>query len=190
METLTPEDFSAWSRKLRKSSRKTYTELYRATHDSLFRYACFITSDRESAYDVLQDVYIKLWEIRKRIDPSRSLKALLYRMVRNRALNYVQRGARIWEVTLENGYDGRSSDPLPDTAYEAQQLDENLRRWIMELPKRRREALLLSRYAGLSHAEAAEVMNLAPKTVNNHIVLALAHLRKRLRAHMEEKVAS
>ena len=56
--------------------------------------------------------------------------------------------------------------------------------WIDELPPRRREAFRLSRFDGLSHDEIARVMALTPKTVNNHIVLALQTLRERL-AHFD-----
>ena len=51
------------------------------------------------------------------------------------------------------------------------------------MPERRREAFRLSRYEGLSHEEIAPVMGLTPKTVNNHVVLALQHLRTRLRTY-------
>jgi RNA polymerase sigma-70 factor (ECF subfamily) len=45
------------------------------------------------------------------------------------------------------------------------------------LPDRQREALLLSRYEGLSHAEIAEIMGVSPRTVNNHLVSALKSIR-------------
>ena len=188
MNTLTTERFSAWSRALRSSDQSAYTELFEATNDALFRYANFIIKDKEAAYDVLQDVYFKLWQIRRQLDPSRSLKALLYQMVRNRALNYMQRGSRIREVRMKPGFEGLSPDATPDLEFDAQQLSERIRRWVMELPTRRREAFVLSRYEGLSHAEIAQVMRLTPKTVNNHIVLALAHLRKKLHAHAPDTV--
>ncbi len=188
MDTLTTERFSAWSRALRNSDQGAYTELFEATNDALFRYANFITKEDEAAYDVLQDVYFKLWQIRRRLDPSRSLKALLYQMVRNRALNYMQRGARIREIRMGPEHEALSSDALPDLEFEARQLSERIRSWIMELPARRREAFVLSRYEGLNHVEIAQVMRLTPKTVNNHIVLALAHLRTNLRAYAEDTI--
>ena len=61
-------------------------------------------------------------------------------------------------------------------------LDERLRMFIEQMPDRRREAFMLSRYEGLSHEEIAQVMKLTPRTVNTHIVLALKDLRNRLGA--------
>lgn len=66
---------------------------------------------------------------------------------------------------------------------DAERLDDHLRAWIDELPDRQREALSLSRFEGLSHEEIAEVMEISPATVNNHIVRALKTLRGKVRSH-------
>jgi RNA polymerase sigma-70 factor (ECF subfamily) len=66
-------------------------------------------------------------------------------------------------------------------------LKRHLERWISEMPQRRREAFMLSRFEGLSHEEIASLMDLAPKTVNNHIVLALQHIRKKLDGFRERE---
>jgi RNA polymerase sigma-70 factor, ECF subfamily len=59
-------------------------------------------------------------------------------------------------------------------------LERQLTEWIEALPARQREAFELSRYEGLDHHEIAEVMECAPRTVNNHIVSALNTLREQL----------
>ncbi len=186
MKTLTNEHFSAWSRRLRRSDRQAYTEVFEATYDTLYRYAWFFVHDEEAAYDVLQDVFLKLWQIRERIDPARSLKALLYQMTRNTALNHVRHARRHAADALDETLFEPAASPGEEDDFDTQRLEEHLRGWIDELPERRREAFMLSRYQGLSHAEIAGIMNLAPKTVNNHIVLALQHLRGRLLAHQPD----
>ncbi len=189
MGAKTTADYSAWSRALRNSDRKAFAELFEATNIGLYRYASFITKDNHSAYDVLQDVYTKLWQIRRKLDPDRSLKALLYHMVRNRALNYNRLSRHRWQVPMEFGHAEPAADSRQDLELEARQLEEKLSGWIMELPKRRREAFVLSRFEELSHYEIAQIMGLTTKTVNNHIVLALAFLRKRLNAYVGEAVS-
>ena len=189
MRAISAEQFRRWSLGLRRSDHAAYAALFDATYDALFRYAWTFTRSEEASYDVLQDVYLKLWYIRAQIDPERSLRALLYQMVRNYALNH-QRGQR-----------RRALDPLDAARYEpsnetfeddlhARDLGALIRVWVEELPERRREAFQLSRYEGLSHHEIARVMGLAPKTVNNHVVLALQHLRERLREHESAPIPS
>ena len=188
MKTLTNEQFSAWSRRLRRSDRKAYTQVFEATYDTLYRYAWYFMHNDDAAYDVLQDVFLKLWQIRERLDPARSLKALLYQMVRNTALNHVRHAKRHAADALDEAAFEPAAMPQEEEDFDTQMLEIHLRRWIDELPERRREAFMLSRYQGLSHAEIAGIMDLAPKTVNNHIVLALQHLRSRLLAHQPDLI--
>lgn len=189
MKTITDEQFTAWSRRLQQSDRQAYTHVFEATYDTLWRYAWYFTHDEDAAYDVLQDVFLKLWHIRERVDPAKSLKALLFQMVRNTALNRLRRDKRHAADSLDDMLFEPTSASHPDVEVDTESLALQIRHWIEELPTRRREAFMLSRYQGLSHAEIADIMNLTPKTVNNHIVLALQHLRSRLLAHQPDLIA-
>ncbi len=55
--------------------------------------------------------------------------------------------------------------------------------WINELPLRQREALILSRYQGLSHQEVAAIMDVSPRTVNNHLVRALKYIHGQIQRY-------
>lgn len=178
---LPSEDaFVRWSHQLQSSDQRAFSELFQAMHTTLLRYAWRFTGEQEAARDIVQDAFLKLWQIRADVDPSRSLKALLYTMVRNLALNHV-RAAQHSNGSLPE-YDLHDHAPSADQKVDAGMLDERLRRYIREMPERRREAFMLSRFEGLSHEEIAHVMNLTPRTVNTHIVLALKDLRNRLGA--------
>ncbi|MEM1096977.1 MAG: sigma factor, partial [Bacteroidota bacterium] len=78
MQSISSEQFSVWSIGLQQSDRTAYHALFQGMYDPLYRYAWSITKDSDAAYDVLQDVFLKLWQVRSTIDPDRSLKALLY----------------------------------------------------------------------------------------------------------------
>jgi RNA polymerase sigma-70 factor (ECF subfamily) len=188
MKTLTNEQFSAWSHRLRRSDPQAYTQVFEAMYDALYRYAWYFVHDEDAAYDVLQDVFLKLWQVRARVDPAKSLKALLYQMVRNTALNHMRHAKRHAADALDDVSFEPASTPDAEEDFDVQALEEHMRAWIEELPERRREAFMLSRYQGLSHVEIADIMNLAPKTVNNHIVLALQYLRSRLLAHQPDLI--
>lgn len=188
MRTISDEQFTAWSRGLQRSDRTVYAELFEATYDGLFGFARSIVRDGQAAHDVLQDVYMKLWQIRESVDPARSLKALMYQMVRNYALNHErQKKTRSTESIDDSLTEPASSGDIEGVLH-ANALSERIHRWIADMPERRREAFVLSRYEGLSHEEVARVMNLTPRTVNNHIVLALQDLRSRLQASEAESV--
>ncbi len=181
--SLAPESaFARWSLRLRASDTGAFTEVFQATHAPLLRYAWRFMGSEDAAQDVVQDVFLKLWQVRETLDAERSLKALLYRMVRNVALNY-NRAAQHYESSAPEADQWNDEDePASDQRVEAALLAERLQAWVAEMPERRREAFMLSRFHGFSHEEIAQIMDLTPRTVNTHIVLALKHLRERLGA--------
>ena len=187
---LTPitqeHDFVYWSRRIQSSDQRAFSELFEAMHPVLLRYAWRFANNNETAQDIVQDAFLKLWQIRVTVDPKRSLKALLYTMVRNLALNHIRNAHHEAGTLPEQG--PLDDSPAPDELMDAAMLDVRLARYIRELPERRREAFMLSRFEGLSHGEIAQVMKLTPRTVNTHIVLALRDLRHRL--HMLQTLPS
>jgi RNA polymerase sigma-70 factor (ECF subfamily) len=186
MQSFSDEKFITWAGGLRRSDRAVFAELFEETYDSLFGFARYVVRDSQAAHDVLQDVYMKLWKVRTTIDPSRSLKALMYQMVRNYALNHLrQKKTRTAESIDEILIDPASDVSVEETVF-ANALNDSIQHWIAKMPDRRREAFVLSRFEGLSHEEIARVMSLTPRTVNNHIVLALQDLRARLQAYEAE----
>lgn len=183
MRSISEDQFRSWSHGLRNSDRSSYAELFDSTYDALFRYALYIVHDKNAASDILQDVFLKIWQIRDNVDPERSLRALMYQMVRNYALNHERQKKRHAAEEVEADHPSVRFDILADEKLDAAELQIKIRYWIDQMPARRREAFILSRYSGMSHEEIAALMDLAPKTVNNHIVLALQHLRTQLKEH-------
>ena len=182
--------FSEWSRRIRQSDRRAFAEMFNAMNEKLVRYASGITKDEESAYDVLQDVFLKLWEKRETLDPQSSLQSLLYTMTRNASLNVNRRkGYLVHDDQLfERSELGTMKGEAPsDEKLNAKQLTQKVYQWIDELPQRRREAFTLSRQHDLSHKEISEIMGLSERTVNTHIFLALKHLRGKLDALQNDR---
>jgi RNA polymerase sigma-70 factor (ECF subfamily) len=179
------EPFDEWCRRLAESDRSAFEQVFRTLHDPLFRYVRSIVQDDAVASDVVQDVFVKLWEARETLDASQSLEAYVYRMARNRAYNHHRdrRTRTDKEDDVRDEAVGAPAHPAaPDEALDAQILEDNIDTWIQDLPDRQREALVLSRFQGLSHEAIADVMEISPRTVNNHIVRALRALREQLRA--------
>jgi RNA polymerase sigma-70 factor (ECF subfamily) len=178
--------FEEWCRRLKASDRAAYAELFEAMYGPLFRYVRSITTAPDAARDVTQDVFVRLWDVRESLSADQSLEAYLYRMARNRAYNH-ERNRRTRTEKQDDVRDQTPAQPAPpprpDAQAQADRLEDRLWRWIGELTERQREALVLSRFDGLSHDEVGDVMGISPRTVNNHIVRALKHLRERIDAH-------
>lgn len=186
MDQPTENQIRTWTRALAASDRAAFDCLFRHWYPRLIRYAARYTSDRSSAGDIVQDAFISLWEKRDTLDPSRSLKAYMYRIVRNRALNHIRdHSSRMVDLDAAGitslSHEARA-EPDEDTA---SALRARIRQWVKELPQRQQEAFELSRYEGLEHDEIADVMDISSNTVNNHIVAALQHMRERYDAYKQ-----
>lgn len=179
----TDEQLSAWCRRIKASDREAFAGVFEALHDRLAHYALKITGQKAAAQDVVQQAFTSLWDMRSSLEPEESLEALLFRIVRNRAYNYKrdQRTRATNHEALQRDVEPSQDTPAADM--DAARLEENLQAWVSDLPERQREALILSRFEGLSHEEIGEVMQISPSTVNNHIVRALKKLRRKVRSH-------
>lgn len=171
-------------RRIKASDRAAFEKVFRRHRNEMLRYIRGIVRREAVAHDLVQDVFADLWSSREMLDPSRSLKAYLYGMARNRALRHL-RDTRTHirkHALLQHESDAHASDGSErEHEFDAGLLGDMLRQWIAELPNRQREALVLSRYHDLSHREIASVMGVSPRTVNNHIMRALNHLNDRVR---------
>lgn len=165
-----------------RSDAAAFGELFESINRPLVRYIQGFTRDVATAYDVLQDVFAKLWEIRETLPAETKLSPLLYTMARNRALNVIRKHSRYADLDLTEESDHFTVDISPDVEYSANELERNLGKWIGELPPRRAEAFMLARYHGLSHAEIGKIMNLSERTVQTHLVHALRDLRTKMKS--------
>jgi RNA polymerase sigma-70 factor (ECF subfamily) len=156
--------------------------IFRRLSEPVFRFVCGMVQDEALAHDITQDTFAKLWSIRDRMDAVDSLRAYVFQMARNRVYNHErdQQVRRDNQASLQEAHPD-SSPPSPDKTLDADMLRSMLEQWIGELPDRQREALTLRRQKNLSHDEIADIMDVSPNTVNNHIVRAMQFLRSRLR---------
>ena len=170
-------------RRLKASDRGAFEQVFRRLREGLLRYVRSIVERDAVAHDLVQDVFVYLWGLRETLDPSRPLKAYLYRMARNRAYRFLRderAHAEKHEILKRQASAQTTGSDELEARLDAEVLSRRLRAWIGALPKRQREALLLSRIHGLSHREIASIMGVSPRTVNNHIVRALEHLQERV----------
>ena len=186
METQVHDQIQQWAERIAASDNEAFDALFRATYKDYVLYAMRYTKQQSSANDIVQDVFVKLWQKRTSIDPEKSLLSYLYQMVRNRALNDIRDNARV-DTGLE--LHTLTTDPQQDDSEADGEFDlgNKMKKWIKLLPQRQQEAFELSRTEGLDHEEIANIMGVAVRTVNNHIMGALKQLRKHYEAYQTKQ---
>lgn len=177
-------DLESLKERLGAGDADAFERIFRRLSESVFRFVCGMVQDEAQAHDITQDTFAKLWTIRDRMDEVESLRAYVFQMARNQVYNQRRddQTRREYEEDLRAFHEA-SSPSSPANNADAVMLQSMLEKWIDELPDRQQEALCLRRQEHLSHEEIAEVMGIAPSTVNNHLVRAMKHLRSRLKTH-------
>lgn len=171
---------------MERVNKRTIEALYHAYWETLFQYVVHVLQDENDAGDVVQEVFITLWEQRDKLEYIDSPKSYLFTMARNRALRFIalrQNKQRfiesLGEFLKEDQYE-RSVDSHLVYA----ELEDSLSEQIERLPSRMREVFQLSRYDQLSHKEIAKKLDISENTVKKQVNYALKVLRTRLRQHL------
>ncbi|THU40316.1 RNA polymerase sigma-70 factor [Niastella caeni] len=155
----------------------SFNELYDIYIDRVFLFAYQLTKSKDIAGDMTQEVFIKLWEMRKEIDTALNFEAFLRTVTRNHVFNYLKKAAR--ESQLQRKI--FSGMQLLANTVEEQLLEKQLMQLhneaVEKLPKQKKIIYILSRNEKLSHDQIAERMNLSRNTVKNHMVEALKFIR-------------
>lgn len=184
MDTDEKEKFRCWAQKIKASDEGAFSALFHEVYPRLVKYAWRYVQQKPAAHDIVQEVFIKLWNVRTTIEPKQALLSFLYKMVRNHSLNYLRDHAHS-NISLDDTSPGllQAEEEAATEQNEPQELATKMLIWINALPKRQREAIKLSRFEGLDHEEIAYVMQISPRTVNNHIVEALKTLKTKCQAY-------
>jgi len=178
-----------WIRRIRQGDGEAYAELFRCYYGRLCRFALSMLGDEEAAHEVVQEVFLRIWERRQRWQPTQSLRLYLYQAVRNEAFNFRRRQQlrRRWQVDgLQLPLHRTCGEPDGLQRLQAEEFRQALEQAIAALPERRRLTFLLHREHGFTYAEIAQIMGVSPKTVSNQLTEAVKYLRARLASFLAQ----
>lgn len=151
--------------------------------EPLIRYAEGILGDTADAQDVVQDAFVRLWSHRERWGTAGSVRALLYTVTRNAALDERRRLARQGQVSRE--YDIPYIGPSPSDDLITGEAQRAAVVAISRLPPKRREVFRLAREEGLTYKEIAAVMGISAQTVANQMSSAMTELKRALEPYLD-----
>ncbi len=160
--------------------------LFRQYQPMLVSFAWQYVKSAEDAREVVQEVFLSVWNNREHLREDGNLKAYLFTATRNKCLNWLEKKRlRIVSMDEDPGPE-RPKAQFPDSSPDGSEMLElaELRAVIFDevqkLPAKCREIFILSRVEGLSHKEIGERLHISPKTVENQIGIALKRIRQRL----------
>lgn len=172
-----------------EGSPSSFAYLYERWSGKLYHFVWRISrGDRYLAEEIVQSVFIKVWEKRRELDADKSFGAFLCTLAKNRLINIYQH--RMSEYLYLNEAEQRSAaDNTTEKEVEYHLLDEYIRTLIDQLPPARREIFVLSRHHHLSNKEIAARLRLSENTVESQLTKAIAFLRLRILQHYKLSVS-
>lgn len=161
-------------KQIQQKNLNAFEVYYKEHFKCLLLMACKYLRDSSVAEEIVNDVFMKLWEDGHKITVDSSLKSYMYRAIINRCINLINKNKR--EVV-----ERMDISLFPDTGYELKQIEENelkvkLYSAISQLPDQCRRVFEMSRFEELKQQEIADKLGISIKTVKNHITIALKQL--------------
>lgn len=164
-----------------QGNQESFRSLYDAYAERVYYFAFKFLKSSEKAEDITQEVFIKLWETRERLDPENSLNAYIFTITRNSLFNVHRKKLNELAYLDSLKHVFQSSDSGTEQDFQLNELQQEIDRCLADLPPQRKKVFTLSRYEGLSHREISLKMGIAEKTVAAHMRLALQAFRKALK---------
>lgn len=171
---------------IRSGDRRIFEQLFRTHYSSLKAFARFILKNPTTAEELVQEVFMKLWENHSTIIIDTSVKAYLFRSVHNQCVNYIK-NARVNSRLSEEAFRELSfhanlalqnfSEELLEKLI-TEELQVYLNNVIESLPAQCREVFQLSRHDNLTYHQIGLKLNISVNTVKTQIMRALDRLRE------------
>lgn len=164
---------------LKEGDREAFSMLYKQYWEKVYHFCGLYLNNRDVAEDVVQEVFIKVWESREFIREDDNFKGLLFVISRNLIFNQHRKNVNedFYKMTVLSAMETSYDLEEEITAYN---LGEYINHLIEELPERRRVIFNLSRKEHKSYKEIAFQLNISEKTVENQISEALKFLKKNI----------
>lgn len=165
---------------LKKGSKEAFRLLFDAYGSKIHAFALSFLKNEQEAEELLQDIFLKLWERRANLDTSKNIKSFLFKICVNQMYDFIR------HKNIEQAYRDYSLHNYP--ADEENTWDQviyndmlnNLEKLVAAMPEQRQRIFRLSKEEGLSNDEIATKLNLSKRTVENQLYRAISFLKERL----------
>ncbi|QEC45109.1 RNA polymerase sigma factor [Pseudobacter ginsenosidimutans] len=156
----------------------TFECLYRQHEHALFLLASRATKSPEQARDIVQEVFLKLWEKRNNLEHIQDIEAWLYRVTGNKLIDHLRKTAadQRLKTALWNSTQAKNNEP--DQLLEARECNQQIHAAINQLAPQRQLIYRLNREEGMNYQAIADTLSISRHTVKNQISFALRSIQR------------
>ena len=175
---------------LKNGSFQAFERLYNMYSGKLYNFIMRISSGNQyMAEEVVQSAFIRVWEVRERVEPESSFISFLCTIAKNLLMNMYQRQTveYVYNEYLKNT--GVDRDSQTEESIDLRFLNEYIDSLAEELPAQRKKIFILSKRQNYTNKEIAEMMGISESTVATQLSLAVKFMREQLMKHSDKIVA-
>jgi len=169
---------SALLLRLQQGDEEAFASLFYAYKDKLFGFALVLTNSAVKAEDLVQDVFMKIWQNRANLSGIENMNAFIYRVAQNQAIDELRRFSK---ETLAFSAEHLNEELVVNGPVE-HLLNKEIRQKISEavdqLPPQQKRIYTLHHEDGYKYEEIASQLNLSVSTIRNHMSQAMGNIRK------------
>jgi RNA polymerase sigma-70 factor (ECF subfamily) len=159
---------------------KVFESVFKENYSSMVRAARRILIDIEPSEEVIQDLFVKLWEKRDSLVINTSLPAYLRKAVTNHALNYLKFQQKTVRFQDYIGFEIDNTSDSADKSMLHNDLEKKVNTLMKSMSEKRRAIFEMSRFEGMKNHQIAQQLGVSLKTVEYHMTAALDFLRSKL----------
>ena len=163
---------------LKEGDKNAFAMLYDRYKQPLSANLFKLLKSEELTFDILQDLFLKIWENKSQIDPEKSFRAYLFRIAENMVYDYYRKAARDTKMQINII---QTSSEIYSYIEEDLLIRENsalLRAAVDMMPPQRRQVFTLCKLEGKSYKEIEQILGISPKTINSHLFQASKFLKE------------
>ncbi|SHJ09111.1 RNA polymerase sigma-70 factor, ECF subfamily [Arenibacter nanhaiticus] len=164
--------------KLKKGDKRAFQELFERYQPSIYAYSLAILKSKPQAEEIVQDVFLKVWLNREKLDPSLSLKAYIFTIARNLAFNLLVKSANNKQLREAIFYKSQVQYNTAINKFVEDDYEQLKNHAIEKLPPRCKLVFLMSRNDGKSYEEIARDLDISVNTVKYQINKALTTIKE------------
>jgi RNA polymerase sigma-70 factor (family 1) len=165
-------------RQIAAGDEAAFGQVYAGFHKLLFQFALAMVRTREPAEDIVEDVFVRIWQQRENLPGIQNLRVYLYTATRNSSLNYLSGKARasITEPFDHLEVELAGATLTPEQILISAEIHQKIRKAIEALPPRCKMIFKLVREDGLRYKEIAEVLNISVNTIDAQMAIAVKRI--------------
>jgi len=163
---------------MKDSSSHFSDPLFRSSYVSLVRYAKTLIKDHDTAEEIVQDLFFRLWKDKDKLQIESSLNGYLFRAVHNSCLHYINHNKVVEKYAREMAVMEQETNESPTDIIQYRELQAKIASILERLPEKCGKIFCMSRFEGLRYSEIAEKLSISVKTVEANMGRALKEFRK------------